>query len=154
PALGTGTTLSNAHGLYAFNQGASGVTNAYGVYIQPQSGAASINLSLYVGGTSAFYGVAGFGANGLNAGTAADITFGAAPGGSGEGMGSRRTSGGSQFGLDFYTGSNVRMSIDNGGLMIFNTHYGNLGANAGTGGAPPAQVAGYWQVSMGGTLVK
>ena len=40
------------------------------------------------------------------------LTFGAS---SGEGIASKRTSGGNQFGLDFFTGSTSRMSIDNAG---------------------------------------
>jgi hypothetical protein len=45
-----------------------------------------------------------------NNGTVATLTFGS---NSGEGIGSQRTAGGNQFGLDFYTSSTRRMSIAN-----------------------------------------
>jgi hypothetical protein len=41
--------------------------------------------------------------------------------GSGEGMASKRTAGGNQFGLDFYTSFNNRMSIANNGFVGINT---------------------------------
>jgi hypothetical protein len=40
---------------------------------------------------------------------------------SGEGIASKRTAGGNQFGLDFYTSSNNRMSIDSNGKVGINT---------------------------------
>jgi hypothetical protein len=42
-------------------------------------------------------------------------------GNSGEGMASKRTAGGNQYGLDFYTSSANRMSIANGGFVGINT---------------------------------
>jgi hypothetical protein len=58
-------------------------------------------------------GISTDGAN-LNNGTITPgLTFGG--GGSGEGISSKRTSGGNQFGLDFYTNFTNRMSITNGG---------------------------------------
>ncbi|HUE37539.1 MAG TPA: hypothetical protein VMO20_09125 [Candidatus Acidoferrum sp.] len=45
------------------------------------------------------------------------LTFGS---GSGEGIASKRTSGGNQYGLDFYTGFADRMSIDNSGDLTIN----------------------------------
>jgi hypothetical protein len=45
------------------------------------------------------------------------LTFGSS---SGEGIASKRTSGGNQYGLDFYTSFTDRMSIDNSGNMTLN----------------------------------
>jgi hypothetical protein len=53
------------------------------------------------------------------------LTFGSV---SGEGIGSKRTAGGSQFGLDFYTAATLRMSITNSGLVSI----ANLGAAGST----------------------
>jgi hypothetical protein len=50
------------------------------------------------------------------------VTFGSA---SGEGMASKRTAGGNQFGLDLYTGSAVRLSITNGGNVGIGTQTPN-----------------------------
>lgn len=50
------------------------------------------------------------------------IKFGAAT--SGEGMGSKRTAGGNQFGLDFYTNSTSRMNIALGGAVNINNSLG------------------------------
>ncbi len=54
----------------------------------------------------------------LNDGTTngVGITFGTT---SGEGIASKRTAGGNQYGLDFYTAFNRRMSLSNGGNLIF-----------------------------------
>lgn len=63
--------------------------------------------------------------NNLNAGTvgAQSLAFGS---GSGEAIGSKRTAGGNQFGLDFFTNSAARLSIENGGHVgINNTAPGN-----------------------------
>jgi hypothetical protein len=55
----------------------------------------------------------------LNSGTATNIlSFGSA---SGEGIGSKRTSGGNRFGLDFYTGYSNRMTIANSGFVGIGT---------------------------------
>lgn len=52
--------------------------------------------------------------NNLNSGTLTNtLRFG--PGNSGEAIGSRRTAGGNQYGLDFYTASSNRMSVTVGG---------------------------------------
>lgn len=70
---------------------------------------------------------------------------------SGEGIASKRTTGGNQYGLDFYTASNNRMSIDSNGKVGINTSSpserlevnGNYvlidGANAADGTSGPIQ---------------
>ncbi len=87
--------------------------------------------------------------NGTQAG--AGLTFGI---GSGEGIASKRTAGGDQFGLDFYTGFSNRMSILNNGFVgigrqtqvsgselfglfspVTNT-WGGMYIETGTGGRP------------------
>ena len=44
---GSTGAITNCYGLYAYNQGRSGVTNAYGFYVAAQSGAATLNYSIY-----------------------------------------------------------------------------------------------------------
>jgi hypothetical protein len=58
------------------------------------------------------------------------LTFGIA---SGEGIASKRTAGGNQFGLDFYTGFADRMSIANSGTVQFNNDLYLLGNTSGLG---------------------
>ena len=61
------------------------------------------------------------------------LTFGS---GSGEGIASKRTATGNQFGLDFYTGFNNRMSITNGGDVNVTgnvTVKGMMNIGSGTG---------------------
>ena len=57
-------------------------------------------------------------ANANNGAVNPGITFGS---GSGEGMASKRTAGGNQFGLDIYTSSAARLSITNGGNVGIGT---------------------------------
>lgn len=58
PTVGSGSTITFQTGLNVLNQGATGVTNAYGVYIAAQSGAATSNIGLYVaGGALAIQGI-------------------------------------------------------------------------------------------------
>jgi hypothetical protein len=52
PGLGAGNTITVMSGLRIENQGATGVNNAYGIYIANQSGAAVSNTGLYVAGTT------------------------------------------------------------------------------------------------------
>lgn len=66
------------------------------------------------------------------------LTFG---NGSGEGIASKRTATGNQFGLDFYTGFNNRMSITNGGDVNVTGNVTvkglmNIGSGTGTTEAP------------------
>lgn len=60
---GAGTkTVTNSYGLNIGGFGGSGVTNAYGLYIANQTGAATLNYSLYsAGGTNYFAGNVGIG---------------------------------------------------------------------------------------------
>jgi hypothetical protein len=58
-------------------------------------------------------------ANANNGAVNPGITFGSA---SGEGIASKRTAGGNQFGLDLYTGSTVRLSITNGGNVAIGSN--------------------------------
>jgi len=48
-ALGAGSAITNAYGLYVGNQGAAGVANAYGAFIATQSGASGNNFGLVLG---------------------------------------------------------------------------------------------------------
>jgi len=61
PSVQSGSTVTNLYGLNVQNQGATGVTNAWGVYIAAQSGAATTNIGLYNLGTSRFDGSIGQG---------------------------------------------------------------------------------------------
>ena len=54
PIPGTGTTITNVRGINVVNQGGTGKTNAYGIYLQATSGASSANYSLYNLGNSFF----------------------------------------------------------------------------------------------------
>ena len=56
PGLGSGSAITNAFGVRVTNQGAAGIANAYGVYIDPQSGASGTNMGLYNGGTTTLIG--------------------------------------------------------------------------------------------------
>lgn len=53
PVVGSGCTITNQYGVFVNNQGASGVQNAFGLYIAAQSGAANNNFGIALGGTSA-----------------------------------------------------------------------------------------------------
>ena len=73
------------------------------------------------GGVNFFNGSAGVNVDELN-GNNGSINYGLRFGvGSGEGIGSKRSSGGNQYGLDFYTSFNNRMSILNNGFVGINT---------------------------------
>ena len=52
PTLGSGSAITSLYGLYVYNLGAAGVSNAYGIYITSQSGAATTNLGLWNAGTT------------------------------------------------------------------------------------------------------
>lgn len=79
-------------------------------------------------------------ANANNGTVNSALTFGS---GSGEAIASKRTAGGNQFGLDFYTNSNNRMSITNGG-------------NVGIGTTTPTEkleIAGNLKIAAHGTFI-
>jgi hypothetical protein len=60
PSLGAASAIAAQFGFYAANQGATGVTNAYGLYVEATSGAATINYGAYfAGGAPAIYVAAG-----------------------------------------------------------------------------------------------
>ncbi|MFA6165382.1 MAG: hypothetical protein WC700_02115 [Gemmatimonadaceae bacterium] len=56
PSIGAGSTITSQYGVFVKNQGIAGVTNAYGVYISAQSGAATLNIGLYNAGTTTLVG--------------------------------------------------------------------------------------------------
>jgi len=56
PTLGAGSSISTLYGLNVANQGKSGITNAYGIYINAQSGAATTNVGLFNAGTTVLNG--------------------------------------------------------------------------------------------------
>lgn len=56
PTVGAASAITTQRGLYVLNQGASGVTNAYGIDIAAQSGAATTNVGLRNAGTSMLTG--------------------------------------------------------------------------------------------------
>ena len=104
----------------------------------------------------------GFIDNGLSTGYG--LTFGS---GSGEGIASKRTVGGNQFGLDFYTSFTTRMSIYNNGNVSLNGNtlllepstagsFANDGLVFGDGGLPGINngygpwLAGYYGGALGG----
>ncbi|HEV2438199.1 MAG TPA: hypothetical protein VG077_19580 [Verrucomicrobiae bacterium] len=68
----------------------------------------------------------------LNNGTTngVGLTFGI---GSGEGIASKRTAGGNQYGLDFYTSFSDRMSIAQSGTVLFNNDLNLLSSDSGLG---------------------
>lgn len=69
PTLGAGSSITTTVGVQVRNQGKTGVTNAYGVYIESQSGASTENYALYTaGGRINFQGLP-TSAAGLPAGT-------------------------------------------------------------------------------------
>jgi len=59
PTIGSGVTVTSMFGYYAANQGKTGVTNAYGVYIAAQSGATTANMGLRNEGTTRLTGRVG-----------------------------------------------------------------------------------------------
>jgi hypothetical protein len=93
--------------------------------LNPFTGAAADNSFsvLASGGTFLYNGTNGLHVDSLGNNDGAldfGLKFGGALG-SGEGIASKRTAGGNQYGLDFYTSSNARMSIDNNGRVGINT---------------------------------
>jgi hypothetical protein len=56
PSIGAGSSVTSANGVFVRNQGNAAITNAYGVRIEPQSGATGVNYGIYNEGTSRFNG--------------------------------------------------------------------------------------------------
>jgi len=50
PTLGAGSAITNNYGVRINNQGTTGVTNAYGLYVASQSGASTLNYAIYTAG--------------------------------------------------------------------------------------------------------
>lgn len=74
PSLGAASAITNVIGYQANNQGAAGVTNAYGLSVAAQSGAATLNIgAVFAGGTTANLWL-----NSNTASRAGGITFGTA----------------------------------------------------------------------------
>ena len=61
PQLGAGSSVSNMYGIQVDNQGKSGITNAYGVYIVAQAGASGTNVGLWNAGTTQLVGLVNVG---------------------------------------------------------------------------------------------
>lgn len=95
-------TLTDGPYLFGFNGGALGTINLPHSLIWDYNGNVSVRSELMVDNA------------GINPGSTVNtLKFGG--GGTGEAIGSKRTSGDNQYGLDFYTASTNRMSITNGG---------------------------------------
>lgn len=84
-----------------------------------------VKNAVNVGGNALVNGTLTVDENNTNAGTK-DILFGT---GATEGIGSKRTAGGNQYGLDFYTANAVRAKIDNSGNFV---SMGGTSLNYGT----------------------
>jgi hypothetical protein len=133
--VGAGSTVpggnnNRATGTGSFAAGQSAQTSNNGTFIwsdgsqNPFAGAGYDNgfNVLASGGVFFFNGTEGVHVDYLNQNNGAlpyGLRFGA--GGSGEGIASQRTSGGNQYGLDFYTASSNRMSITSNGNVGIGT---------------------------------
>jgi hypothetical protein len=152
-----GGSANLAGGTGSFAAGQSAQTTHNGTFIwgdgsQTFTGANVDNAfnALATGGVFLYNGTNGLHVDSLGNNDGAldfGLKFGGALG-SGEGIASKRTAGGNQFGLDFYTASSDRMSIDVNGKVGINTNSpserlevnGNYvlidGAGAGDGAGP------------------
>jgi len=73
PSIGATSTASTIYGFFARNQGNAAINNAYGVYIEAQSGSPTVNYGLYNGGSSRLDGNVGLNTAPASSGTG--ITF-------------------------------------------------------------------------------
>jgi hypothetical protein len=73
PSIGATSTASTIYGFFARNQGNAAINNAYGIYIEAQSGSPTTNLGLYNLGTSRLDGNVGLNTAPATSGTG--ITF-------------------------------------------------------------------------------
>ena len=105
--------LNDDHGGSTFINSAGGIVTVGSA----TPGTAQMNLSggLVIDNTSSNSGSI---SNAVGTTGGNSITFGSS---SGEGIASKRTSGGNQYGLDFYTGTTNRMSISNTGGVTINS---------------------------------
>ncbi len=105
-----------------------------GVYSKTQDdpgGGGSLSMKLDSSGDLTINGALAIDhANLNNAQVNPGLTFGL---NSGEGIASKRTAGGNQYGLDFYTASALRMSITNGGQVGIGTASPDAALNLGGG---------------------
>jgi hypothetical protein len=122
---------NSAAGYSSFAAGQYAQATRYASFVwgdgsqNPFTGAAADNAFsiLSSGGLFLYNGTNGLHVDSLGNNDGA-LDFGLRFGGalsSGEGIASKRTAGGNQYGLDFYTSSNARMSIDNNGKVGINT---------------------------------
>ena len=110
----TGATSTNVAGYFS----ASGATNNYAIIVPSTGGRVGIGTSGPEQNLSVGNGM-NIDQSNVNAGNLTNgLTFGTL---SGEGMASKRTATGNQYGLDFYTSSANRMLITSGGLVGINT---------------------------------
>jgi len=117
-------------GLHINNQGIAGTVNTYGLFVDAQSGSANNYSAIFAGGNvgigttnpqqslSVNSALVVDQADVNNGGVVPGITFGS---NSGEGIASKRTSGGNQWGLNFFTSGANRLSITNGGNVGIGT---------------------------------
>lgn len=125
-----GGSLNLAGGTGSFAAGQSAQTTQNGTFIwgdgsqvfngEPVDNGFNVLAS---GGVFLYDGTNGVHIDGFGNNNGA-LDFGLKFGGalsSGEGIASKRTAGGNQYGLDFYTASNNRMSIDKNGFVGINT---------------------------------
>lgn len=107
-------------------------TTAASIDLRSAAGAVNINLDGGIGNIDANGAIRVDGAN-TNVGTTAGgvLRFGA--GGSGEAIASKRNATGNQFGLDFYTAGNKRLSITNPGAVGIGTDNPGMSLEVVTG---------------------
>ena len=109
PTLGATSAITTLYGMLAKNQGATGVTNAYGVYIDAQSGAATTNIGLYNAGTTTLVGITTL---------SADVYLAATKKLYLDGGGDTYLVESSGNVLDTYTGGTIRTRIDASGNLV------------------------------------
>jgi hypothetical protein len=151
-----GVVTGNGAGLTALN--ASNVSSGTLTDARLSANIPRLNGNQAFTGNNLFAGSVGIGANppqqqlsvgaGLNldqnngnAGTVGNaLTFGSS---SGEGIGSKRTAGGNQYGLDFYSGAINRLSIANNGSIAI------AGSSSLSFGAQTRQMLNLWGTQYG-----
>ncbi len=131
PSLGAASTITNSIALLARNQGVSGVTNAYGIFVDAQSGAATLNVAARLsGGTQANLWLnsdTATAAGGITLGTARDTNIYRAAAGR-VGMDGLEVTGGS-----FKVDSAGRVAVGGNALSTAMLLNANTVAHPGTG---------------------